>query len=57
MPHFLCILTWEINQYGADVVAAFGEYCGQQKRIILRVPRLGNDLECVSHMVQLLMRG
>lgn len=53
----LKMLSWEIDQYGADVVATFGEYCGHQRRITVRIPKLQHSLDRVSNMIDLLMRG
>ena len=43
--------------YGADVVAAFGEYCGHQQRILAHRPHLARSLRVVSKMVEGIMRG
>ena len=53
----LCQIAWEIDTYGASVVAAYGEYCGHQRRILARRPRLRYNLAVLSKMIILLMKG
>lgn len=55
--HVYKLAAWDVDLYGADVVAAFGEYCGHQRRILAHVPRLRSSLKRVSAMVQFLMRS
>ena len=48
--------VYDFEQYGADVVAAFGEYCGHQRRIVAHKPHLATSLGIVSKMVGVIMR-
>jgi len=50
------LAIYDCDLYGADVVAAFGEYCLHQRRILLRRPHLAKSLGIVSKMVAMLMR-
>lgn len=47
---------YDCEQYGYDVVSAFGEYCGHQRRILTRKPHLAKSLHIVSKMVVMVMR-
>ena len=59
MPHHRLFshLEWECDQYGTDVVAAFGEYCGHRQRFLSRLAWLGRMVapRCLSAMIQLCM--
>lgn len=58
-PWVLAVWThaaWDCQLYGADVVAAFGEYCGHQRRILAHRPELAASLGTVSKMIALIMR-
>ena len=50
------LVLYDIQHYGQDVVAAFGEYCEHQKRILCRCPRLRSDLWTASAMVGNIMK-
>ena len=50
------IAIYNCDLYGAGVVAAFGEYCGHQRRILAHKPSLAKSLDVVSNMVALIMR-
>lgn len=47
----------EVELYGGDVISAYGEYCGYQKRILARKPHLMKSLHIVSRMIVFLMRA
>ena len=53
--NLFAILLWEVEYYGLDVVAAFGEYCGHQRRLRRRLPAV--SLETLSTIVKDIMRG
>ena len=57
MEAWIQLVLYDIQCYGKDVVAAFGEYCGHQKRFLCRCPRLRHDLRTVSAMVGKIMKG
>lgn len=49
------LAAYDCDLYGADVVAAFGEYCWHQKRILAHSPHLATSLRIVSKMVAMIM--
>lgn len=57
MTDLLPSLRSEIALYGAEVVAAFGEYVGQQHRILQRIPHLRQRLALVREIIGALMEG
>ena len=52
-------LTAEIDLYGADVVAAFGEYCGHRLRVLQGFANRGRIVspDIVSKMIACIMVG
>ena len=52
----LALAEQDCHLYGSDVCAAFGEYCGHQRRILAHKPSLAKSLDVVSKMVALIMR-
>ena len=52
-------LNADIALYGADVVAAFGEYCGHRSRVLQRLQHLGRIVspDIVSKMIACIMTG
>ena len=52
-------LNADIALYGADVVTAFGEYCGHRSRVLQRFDHLGRSVSpyIVSKMVACVMAG
>ena len=50
------IAASDCDLYGADVVAAFGEYCVLQRRIVMHRPRLATSLGVVSKMIDMIYR-
>ena len=52
-------LNADIALYGADVVAAFGEYCGHRSRVLQRLDHLGRSVNphTVSKMIACIMAG
>lgn len=48
-------LTWEVEQYGFDVVTAFGEYCGTAEHLRRRLPHV--SLENISTLIGMVMDG
>ena len=49
--------SWELDQYGLDVVTAFGEYCGLLARITQKIPRLAADHDTLSEIELAIMHG
>ena len=52
-------LNADIVLYGADVVAAFGEYCGHRSRVLQRFSYFGRIVSpgVVSKMIACIMAG